>query len=58
MIDANSADLKIGVVGAGAMGRGIAQVAAVGGCRVVLFDSNAAAVSDASDFIAKMLNRA
>lgn len=29
---------KVGVVGAGAMGRGIAQVCAAAGCRVLLFD--------------------
>jgi 3-hydroxybutyryl-CoA dehydrogenase len=58
MIDANSPDLKIGVIGAGAMGRGIAQVAAAAGCQVRLFDTNPAVVDDAAEFIAKMLNRA
>ncbi|MBS1772754.1 MAG: NAD(P)-binding domain-containing protein [Bacteroidetes bacterium] len=37
----------IGVIGAGAMGSGIAQVAAVAGHKVILFDSNAAAVEKA-----------
>ena len=32
-------DLNVGIVGAGAMGRGIAQVAAVGGCYVKLYDA-------------------
>jgi 3-hydroxybutyryl-CoA dehydrogenase len=48
----------IGVVGAGTMGRGIAQVAAAGGFDVVLTDANAAAVADAQQFIAGMLKRA
>lgn len=31
---------KIGIVGAGAMGSGIAQVAATAGCSVIIFDAN------------------
>ncbi|MBW7934461.1 MAG: 3-hydroxybutyryl-CoA dehydrogenase [Gemmatimonadaceae bacterium] len=42
-----AASAKIGVVGAGAMGRGIAQVAAAAGHRVVLADARAGAASDA-----------
>lgn len=38
---------KVGVVGAGAMGRGIAQVCALAGCSVQLFDANEEAVSAA-----------
>lgn len=38
---------KIGVVGAGAMGRGIAQIAAQAGFDVLLFDLNADAVASA-----------
>ena len=48
----------IGVVGAGTMGRGIAQIAAAGGRRVLLFDSRDGAASEASAFIARMLRRA
>ena len=48
----------VGVVGAGAMGRGIAQVAAVAGLEVRLTDSRAEAVDDALGFIAGMLKRA
>ena len=48
---------SIGVVGAGAMGSGIAQVAAVAGHRVVLADADAAAVRRARDGIAKSLAR-
>ena len=36
---------KVGIVGCGLMGHGIAQVAAVGGCEVVCFESDAAALA-------------
>ena len=48
----------VGVLGAGAMGRGIAQVAAAGGMRVRLYDLNQDAVADALHFIAGMFTRA
>ncbi|MFZ5556341.1 MAG: 3-hydroxyacyl-CoA dehydrogenase [Pseudomonadota bacterium] len=48
----------VGVVGAGAMGRGIAQVAATGGYRVLLTDSRPGAAAEAREFIAGMLKRA
>ena len=57
-IDANQEGLTVGVIGAGTMGRGIAQVAAVGGCTVKLFDANHDAALDAASFIEKMLDRA
>jgi len=50
-------DSPIGVVGAGAMGSGIAQVAATAGHRVVLADADAGAVGRARDSIAKALAR-
>jgi len=56
--DPNSELYQLGVLGAGAMGRGIAQVAAAGGMRVRLFDTNQDAVSDACGFIASMFKRA
>ncbi len=56
--DPNSDSYLIGVLGAGAMGRGIAQVAAAGGMRVRLFDANPDAVQDAHKFIGNMFNRA
>lgn len=56
--DANRADLLIGVIGAGAMGRGIAQVAAGGGIRVRLTDTKPGAAQDAFRFIGGMLKRA
>ncbi len=39
MFDPKQEDLVVGVVGAGAMGQGIVQVALQGGMRVVLFDA-------------------
>ena len=38
-LDVNRPDLTVGVVGTGAMGRGIAQVTAQGGIRAILFDA-------------------
>ena len=55
---ADAPDLTVAVVGAGAMGRGIAQVAATGGLRVLLHDARPGAAAEARDFIAKMLDRA
>ncbi|MDB4906835.1 MAG: 3-hydroxyacyl-CoA dehydrogenase NAD-binding protein [Gemmatimonadetes bacterium] len=52
-----SPDRVIGVVGAGAMGMGIAQVAASHGHQVILADASAAQVSRATDSIAKSLQR-
>lgn len=50
--------MLVGVVGAGVMGRGIAQVAATGGCDVVLHDARCEAMEDAIAFIQGMLSRA
>ena len=50
-------DTSIGVVGAGAMGSGIAQVAATAGHRVVLADADPNAVQRARDGVAKALTR-
>ena len=55
--DANQDGLIVGVAGAGAMGRGIAQVAAGGGCKVKLYDSKDGAPAEAKEFINKMLGR-
>ncbi len=44
----------IGIVGAGAMGRGIAQIAAQAGFKVLLFDLNAQAVAAARDNLQQM----
>lgn len=56
--DPSSDGYVIGVLGAGAMGRGIVQVAAAGGMSVRLFDTNAKAVGEAVAFIGGMLDRA
>lgn len=48
---------KIGVIGAGSMGRGIAQVAATAGHEVIIFDTNTETLAQARDFILKMLNK-
>ena len=34
--------MKVGIIGSGTMGSGIAQVAATAGCQVNLFDANQA----------------
>jgi 3-hydroxybutyryl-CoA dehydrogenase len=47
----------IGIVGAGAMGRGIAQIAAQAGVRVRLFDLQAGAAASARDQIKAQLSR-
>jgi 3-hydroxybutyryl-CoA dehydrogenase len=48
---------SIGVVGAGAMGRGIAQVIAAAGMNVAVFDMRANAAAEAVAFAADMLKR-
>jgi 3-hydroxybutyryl-CoA dehydrogenase len=53
----SSAPLTVGVVGAGAMGRGIAQVAAAAGHRVLLSDADASVVDRARDAIRTSLAR-
>ena len=57
-LDATQDNLIVGVIGAGAMGRGIAQVAATGGCSVKLFDTRKEATKEAIGFIEGMFNRA
>jgi len=57
-VDASKEDLLIGVCGAGAMGRGIVQVAAAGGVNVRVFDINKEQLQDAVNFIDNMLGRA
>jgi len=49
--------MKIGILGAGSMGSGIAQVAATFGHEVVLFDSNISAVDKAMDGMSKSLDK-
>ncbi len=58
IFDPERADLRLGVIGAGAMGRGIAQVAAAAGIEVLLADARPSAAEEARAFIARMLDRA
>ena len=57
-LDPNRPDLCLGVIGAGAMGRGIAQVAAQAGIAVRLFDVRREATDEAVGFIEKLFERA
>ena len=57
-LDTDRSDLTIGVLGTGAMGRGIVQVAATGGMQVLMMDTRAGAAEEARDFVARMLYRA
>jgi 3-hydroxybutyryl-CoA dehydrogenase len=47
--------LVVGIAGTGAMGRGIAQVIAQGGCEVLLYDVQEGAAQKARDYVAGML---
>lgn len=49
--------MNIGVIGAGTMGIGIAQVAATNGCRVWVYDANAKQVETATAGLEKTLTR-
>lgn len=49
--------MKIGVLGSGSMGSGIAQVAATAGHEVLLCDNNPDALNRASEKLQKILNR-
>ncbi|CAM4136227.1 3-hydroxyacyl-CoA dehydrogenase [Vreelandella rituensis] len=56
--DKNPQPLKtVGIVGTGAMGRGIAQLAAQSGMLVYLYDSREGAVAEAQDFIGGLWQR-
>jgi 3-hydroxybutyryl-CoA dehydrogenase len=57
-LDVNRPDLIVGVIGTGAMGRGIVQVAAAGGVQVLMTDSRPGAAAEAREFVDKMLMRA
>lgn len=49
-------EIIVGVIGAGTMGSGIVQLAAVAGCRVIIFDANTVAVQNALEKIKKTLS--
>jgi 3-hydroxybutyryl-CoA dehydrogenase len=55
MLDTNREDLVLGVVGAGTMGRGIAQVAAQAGVTVRLLDARAGGAEEARTAVAGVL---
>jgi 3-hydroxybutyryl-CoA dehydrogenase len=56
-MDLKPADFPIGIIGSGVMGRGIAQVAALAGFPVRLYDAKPGAVAEARDFVGKMIAR-
>ena len=56
--DARSTDFTIGVIGTGAMGRGIAQIMATGGMNVLMFDANEGAAEAGRAFAERMILRA
>ncbi|MBT3872227.1 MAG: 3-hydroxybutyryl-CoA dehydrogenase [Flavobacteriaceae bacterium] len=49
--------MKVGIIGSGTMGSGIAQVAATAGCMVSLYDTNQMALDKAKASLEKILNR-
>ena len=55
--DFSSGNVTVGVLGAGAMGRGIAQVTITGGMTALLYDAADGAAAAARDFIFGMLDR-
>src|SRR5260221_2589849 len=54
-LDVNRPDLTVGVVGTGAMGRGIAQVTAQGGIKAVMYDAAAGGATKAKAGILEVL---
>ena len=50
-------DMKVGVIGSGTMGSGIAQVAATANCEVFLYDLNQDALNKSKASLAKILAR-
>ena len=54
-LDPHAANLTVAVIGTGTMGRGIVQVAAQGGMRVIAYDEKPGAATMAKDYIGKML---
>ena len=56
-VDIQSPSLCIGIVGTGAMGRGIAQIAAQAGIRVLLFDALHGAANNARETVTGTLGK-
>ncbi|WP_258097224.1 3-hydroxyacyl-CoA dehydrogenase NAD-binding domain-containing protein [Marinoscillum pacificum] len=49
--------MKVGIIGSGTMGSGIAQVAATAGCEVLVFDTNQKALDRSKEQLEKVLSR-
>jgi len=56
-LDVSRPDLSLAVIGTGVMGRGIAQIAAQAGIRVLLHDSRPGAAREAKDAVCAQLQR-
>jgi 3-hydroxybutyryl-CoA dehydrogenase len=56
-LDASRPDLTLAVVGTGVMGRGIAQIAAQAGIRVLLHDERPGAAQEAKDAVSRQFAR-
>jgi len=56
-LDVSRSDLSLAVIGAGVMGRGIAQIAVQAGIRVLLHDSRPGAAREAKDAVSAQLRR-
>lgn len=56
-LDAGRADLILGIVGAGVMGRGVAQIAAQAGIPVLMFDARSDAATEAKKSVAATLSK-
>ena len=54
--DPNASDITAAVIGTGTMGRGIMQVSAEGGLRVIAYDEKPGAAEAAKAYVAKMLD--
>jgi len=57
MSERQSGNMKIGIIGSGTMGSGIAQVAATSGCTVKLYDTNKQALEKSQIALEKVLSR-
>ena len=49
--------MKVGIIGSGTMGSGIAQVAATSGCKVKIYDTNINALDKSKNSLEKVLSR-
>src|SRR5258706_7662063 len=56
-LDVSRPDLSLAVIGTGVMGRGIAQIAAQAGIRVLMYDSRPGAAREAKESVSAQLVR-